>query len=145
MNSPNANNTDAQPIRYLTASELYNINVEILDGDTLVRDLHLLNSAARRPMISLFGQPQFPTLIDKAAALLHSLAYHHLFMDGNKRTALQAVTIFLNLNGYDLTWDRQTEYDFILDVAQGKYDVPAIAEFITPYMHPLPASDSDSA
>ena len=143
MNSPNANNTDSAaspPIRYLTASELYNINVEILDGDTLVRDLHLLDSAARRPMITLFGQPQFPTLIDKAAALLHSLAYHHLFMDGNKRTALQAVTIFLNLNGYDLTWDRQTEYDFILDVAQGKYDVPALADFITPYLRPLPSN-----
>lgn len=133
MNSPHA---EPDPIRYLTASELYNINVEILDGDTLVRDLHLLTSAARRPMITLFGQEQFPTLIDKAAALLHSLAYHHLFMDGNKRTALQAVTIFLNLNGYDLTWDAQTEYAFILDVAQGKYDVPAIAAFLAPFLRP---------
>ena len=137
MNSPHA---EPNHIRYLTASELYNINVEILDGDTLVRDLHLLTSAARRPMITLFGQEQFPTLIDKAAALLHSLAYHHLFMDGNKRTALQAVTIFLNLNGYDLTWDAQTEYDFILDVAQGKYDVPAIADFLKSFLRPRPTS-----
>jgi death on curing protein len=137
MNSPSAN---SDPIQYLTASDLYNINVAILDGDTLVRDLHLLDSAARRPQITLFGEAQFPTLLDKAAALLHSMAYHHVFMDGNKRTALQAVTMFLNLNGYDLTWNRQTEYAFILDVAQGKYDVPAIADYLEPYLRQRTAS-----
>src|SRR6266852_4322508 len=98
------NSASDKPIRYLTASDLYNINNEVMDGDTLVRDLHLLGSAARRPAIILVWQEQFPTLLDKAAALLHSLAYHHLFMDGNKRTAVRAVTLFLGLNGYDLTW-----------------------------------------
>ncbi len=44
-------------------------------------------SAAKRPALVLFGETQFPTLLDKAASVLHSLAYHHLFADGNKRTA----------------------------------------------------------
>src|SRR5690606_21083636 len=97
-------------------------------------DLQLLNSAARRPALVLFGEPQFPTLVDKAAALLHSLAYHHLFVDGNKRTALRAVALFLMINGHRLTWDAATEAAFVLEVAQGKYDVAQIAERLAGYV-----------
>ncbi|MDX2137495.1 MAG: type II toxin-antitoxin system death-on-curing family toxin [Chloroflexota bacterium] len=125
MNSPNA-----KPVRYLSASELYNINDLVTDGHTFVRDLHLLNSAARRPSISLFGEPQFPTIYDKAAALLESLAYHHLFADGNKRTALRAVVQFLTLNGYRPAWTETEQYDFILEVAQGKLGVEQIAAWL---------------
>ncbi|MEP7286842.1 MAG: type II toxin-antitoxin system death-on-curing family toxin [Chloroflexota bacterium] len=124
------NSANDKPIHYLTTSDLYNINSEIMDGDTLVRDLHLLSSAANRPMLVLFGQPQFPTLLEKAATLLESLAYHHLFMDGNKRTAVRAVTLFLELNGYEVTWDYATEYPFILEVAQGLHDIPQIVEWL---------------
>jgi death-on-curing protein len=128
------NLSDNRRIEYLTASDLYNLNDEVTGGHTYVRDVHLLNSAAKRPAIVVFGEEQFPTLIDKAAALLHSLAYHHLFADGNKRTALRAVTLFLEKNGYVLTWDDRTEYDLLLEIAQGKYDVEQIAERLTPYV-----------
>ncbi len=130
------NSTNDKPVRYLSVSDLYNINYDVTDGDTWVRDVHLLDSAARRPTLALFGQPQFPTLADKAAALLHSLAYHHLFMDGNKRTAVRAVTVFLEQNGWELIWDNQTQHAFVLEVAQGKYDVPQIAEWLARHIHP---------
>ena len=128
--------SDARPIRYLTASDLYNLNDEVTEGHTFVRDLHLLDSAARRPALTLFGEEQFPTLVDKAASLLHSVAYHHLFADGNKRTALRAVTLFLRVNGYQLTWDAATQYAFILEIAQGRYDVAQIAERLQGYLAP---------
>jgi death on curing protein len=131
------NSVDDKSVRYLTVSDLYNINSEVTDGNTWVRDMHLLGSAARRPAISLFGQEQFPTVFDKAAALMHSLAYHHLFVDGNKRTAVRAVTIFLEMNGYEVTWDYDTQYPFVLEVAQGKHDVPEIAEWLTRYVRPV--------
>lgn len=127
-------NSNSDDIRYLTASELYEINDEITGGDTFVRDLHLLNSAVARPRIVIFGEPQFPTLVDKAASLLHSLAYHHLFIDGNKRTALHAVTRFLDQNGCRLTWDNAQQYDFLLEIAQGKYDVAQIADVLAQYI-----------
>ncbi len=123
-----------KPVEYLSASDLYNLNDTVTDGHTYVRDLHLLNSAALRPAIVVFGEEQFPTLIDKAASLLHSLAYHHLFADGNKRTALLAVTLFLEKNGHVLTWDDATEYDLLLEIAQGLYDVEQIAERLAPYI-----------
>jgi death on curing protein len=129
--------SDDKPVRYLNASDLYNLNDLVTEGHTFVRDVHLLNSAAARPAITLFGEAQFPTLIDKAASLLHSLAYHHLFADGNKRTALRAVTLFLQINGYELTWDDVTEYNLILEIAQGKYDVAQIAERLAPYVRAI--------
>ncbi len=128
--------SDNEPVRYLTLSDLYNLNDEITGGHTHVRDLHLLESAAKRPQLVVFGEVQFPTLVDKAAALLHSLAYHHLFADGNKRTAERAVTLFLQVNGSRLTWDRQTEYAFILEVAQGKYDAAEVARRLAAYVAP---------
>jgi death-on-curing protein len=128
---------DDKPIRYLSASDLYQLNFEVTDGQTLVRDLHLLNSTAARPAITLFGEEQFPTLVEKAAALLHALTYHHVFMDGNKRTGLRAVTLFLLVNGYELTWDPATQYDFILEIAQGRHDVPEIAARLDTYLRPL--------
>lgn len=128
-----SNLDDVEPI---TARDLININDEITHGDPRIRDIHLLNSAVRRPYIVLFGQPQFPTLIDKAAALLHSLAYHHLFVDGNKRTAVRAVSVFLARNGLRWEYDASRDAGFVLEVAQGLHDPEAIsawlAERITP-------------
>jgi death-on-curing protein len=125
-------------VRYLTASELYEINVQILDGDTLVRDLNLLNSAARRPLLSFYGEPQFPTIIDKAAAMMESLAYHHVFMDGNKRTAIRAVALFLEYNGYHPTWAAGDAYAFALQVAQGHVELAAISDWIASHSQPAP-------
>jgi death on curing protein len=115
---------------YLTVNDLYNINEQVTERLPYVRDRHLLRSAAQRPTMSLFGQPQFPTVYDKAAALLHSLAYHHLFADGNKRTAARALHLFLNANGLQLTSSEDAEYRFILSVAKGERDIEAIASWL---------------
>lgn len=121
---------EAQSVVYLTVNDLYNINEQVVKGIPFVRDYYLLQSAARRPRIRIFGQPQFPTLLDKAAALLHSLAYRHLFTDGNKRTAARAVRLFLEHNGIQPTWDEVDLADFLLKVAQENTDTDAIAVWL---------------
>jgi death-on-curing protein len=123
MNSP-----PVRGVRYLTAEDLINLNAAIT-GDPMIRDVHLLHSAIRRPKLMLFGEPQFPALADKAAALLESLAYHHLFVDGNKRTAVQAVTLFLERNDARFRYDAR-DADFVLTVAQGGQPIEAIAAWI---------------
>jgi death-on-curing protein len=120
-------------IQYLTANDLYTINEDVTQSLPFVRDRHLLLSAVNRPKISLFGEPQFPSLHDKAAALLESVAYHHLFADGNKRTALRAVTLFFELNGWQTTWEAQQEYDYILEIAQGKHTHAEISAWLAHY------------
>ena len=41
-----------------------------------------------------------PLLVEKAAALFHSLISNHPFHDGNKRTAVLAFGVFLLANGH---------------------------------------------
>ena len=124
----------AKAVRYLTAEDLINLNAAIT-GDPMIRDVHLLHSAVRRPMLMLFGEPQFPTLADKAAALLESLAYHHLFVDGNKRTAVQAVGMFLERNGAPFAYDAGRDAEFVLAVARGEETTETIAVWIGERMH----------
>lgn len=118
-------------VRYLSAADIYVINEKIVGHRPSVRDRRLLQSAAERPSIRIFGEEQFPTIIDKAAAILHSLAYHHLFSDGNKRTAREAVVMFLEANGYQPAWHPDDAADFILEIAQGKHEVEVVSEWLT--------------
>jgi death-on-curing protein len=124
------------PIHYLTPADLYAVAEEVLGRKPDVRDRHLLRSAAARPILKAFGVEAYPTLMDKAAALMHSLAAHHLFYDGNKRTATRATEIFLARNGLEPTWDAKTVYDFVLEIAQDKHDVPAVAAWLADHTQP---------
>jgi death-on-curing family protein len=63
-------------------------------------DFALLDSATARPFQTAFGQEIHPTVIEKAAALFHSLNSNHAFHNGNKRTAVLAFDLFLAANGY---------------------------------------------
>lgn len=128
---------DSDDIDYLTPAELYAIAQEVLGREPDVRDRHLLRAAAARPITRVFGHEAYPTLIDKAAALLHSLAAHHLFFDGNKRTATAATITFLERNGLRPTWDDKTIYNFVLEVAQDRHTVESIAEWLTANTEPV--------
>ena len=91
-----------------------------------VRDLGLLDSALTRPASSAFGEDAYPTLIRKAAALLHSLLNNHALVDGDKRLGLHLTDVFLWINGYELTLTQDEAVDLIVDVAKGALDVDAI-------------------
>jgi death on curing protein len=85
---------DIEPVLY--------IHERIIDkagGKRGVRDFTLLHSALERCKATFGGQDLYPTLLHKAAALLHSLMMNHAFLDGNKRTAYAVMSRFLNTNG----------------------------------------------
>jgi death-on-curing protein len=123
-------------VNYLTPAELYEVAEQVLGRKPDVRDRHLLRAAAARPMLAAFGQEAYPTLIDKAAALLHSLAAHHLFFDGNKRTATAAVERFLRRNGLRPTWTEADVRAFVLEIAQNQHDVAAVAAWLSEHTRP---------
>lgn len=75
------------------------------------RDLHLLESAVSRPFHTVFGQDAYPTILDKSVALFHSLVSNHPFHDGNKRTAVSALYIFLLANGYYFALPNEDAYE----------------------------------
>jgi death-on-curing protein len=65
-----------------------------LDG---VRSLALIESAIARPYSGYYR-----TISKKAAALTQSLAKNHGFIDGNKRTTLIVVVMFITRSNYQL-------------------------------------------
>lgn len=111
----------------LKIERVIRINAKILGGSPALRDRTLLESAIARPYASAFGQDAYPTVTEKAAALLHSLVLNHPFVDGNKRTATVTTYYFLNKNGLKVIWKQPEALEFIIEVAEGKHDVPAIA------------------
>jgi death on curing protein len=76
-----------------------------------VKDRGLLESAVGRPHQTVFGQDAYPTVIDKAVALFHSLVSNHPFHDGNKRTAVTALHHFLLANGFFVFLSNDEAYE----------------------------------
>lgn len=107
---------------YLSLAELLHVATRTLAEPPAVRDIGLLEAAAGRPQATAFGQDAYPTLEDKAAALVHSLARNHALVDGNKRLALAGLIAFLGVNGRRLTISNDDAYDLIIAVATGELD-----------------------
>ncbi|RMI32859.1 type II toxin-antitoxin system death-on-curing family toxin [Nocardia stercoris] len=114
-------------IEYLGLPELLITASVVNGGDPAVRDVGLLASAGERPRLDVFEVEPYPTVWEKAAALLHSLARNHPFVDGNKRTALQAAALMLELHGRRLAALPDEQETVMLDVAQGRVDAPELA------------------
>lgn len=90
-------------MRFLTVEEVLYLHFQVIDrfgGLHGVRDIAGLQSAVARPQTTVFGNDAYPTLIDKASAMLHSLILNHPFHDGNIRTAFAAVGFFLHLTAF---------------------------------------------
>ena len=131
-------------MRYVTLSELIYINGALLNrpdiqsGKRQIRDLPLLEAAVARPEASAFGADAYPTLREKAAALLHSLARNHPFTDGNKRTATVGTVFMLRVNGQAVAWTPDEALGMIMRAAEGRATVDELAAWL-----PLAASPYD--
>ncbi|HEX2144370.1 MAG TPA: type II toxin-antitoxin system death-on-curing family toxin [Glycomyces sp.] len=103
-----------------------------------VRDWGLLESALLRPQANIFGADAYPTLHEKVAALLHSLARNHALIDGNKRLAFMAAYVMYSLNDFELDPPSVDEGEmFVLAVAKGDLEVPEIAKVLRTWVTPL--------
>lgn len=83
-----------------------------------VRSIALLDSAVNRPRTSIGDAAKYPTVEMAAAALLHSLVHDHPFHNGNKRTGLVAMLVFLDENGFLLTCVEDDLFRLVLQLAQ---------------------------
>lgn len=120
-------------VDYLTVEDLLDIAHGVLP-QVVVRDAGLLAAAAGRPQSSIFGQDAYPSLAEKAAALMHSLARNHALLDGNKRLAWAATRVFCFINGTDLRYDVDDAEALVLAVAAGERDAHTLAESIAAHL-----------
>jgi death-on-curing protein len=102
-----------------------------------VRDVGLLQAAVARPQATAFGEEAYPTLDEKAAALLQSIVAGHPLVDGNKRLGWIAIRLFYRLNDADVRPTPDEAFDLVVSVASGdRRDVGEIAETLARWRTP---------
>lgn len=107
---------------FLDLEELLYVAERALGFSPDVRDIGLMKSALARPGATAFGADAYPSIHEKAAALLHSLARNRALVDGNKRLALAGIIAFHGMNGLRLSCRNDEAYDLVMKVAAGHLD-----------------------
>lgn len=114
-------------MRSISAEEIINIHYELVSmfkdqedpiSPSGVKDYNLLASAAARPDTSLNKIEKYKSIESKAAALFHSLIKNHAFHNGNKRTALASVIVYLDRNKIRIEAEDDDIFNFVLMVAR---------------------------
>lgn len=115
---------------YLSIQQVLDIHAEQLryyGGASGLRDRNGLESALARPAMTFGGEDLYPDLPAKAAALMHSLALNHPFVDGNQRLAAHAAILFVLPNGFEPLLTSDDLVATTLAVAEGKVEAEALA------------------
>lgn len=104
-----------------------------------VRDAGLLRSAIVRPDTVAFGVEVYPSLHDKAAALMDALNRSHPLVDGNKRLSWVMTVLFYRRNGFDLVASADEGEPFVLKLAAGHTELPEVADWLAEHTVPRAA------
>lgn len=127
---------DKDIIRYLSLEEvliLHSYQTEKFGGNPNILDAKLLESAIARPGTSLGGVDMFLTIFDKASVLAHGIIQNHPFVDGNKRTGIHAMLVFLEINGLKVKIDNKVLVKIALDIANNKVKIENTAKLLENY------------
>ena len=105
-----------------TIQDIYELHKQLEDEFVLssgIRDESLLISAVNSPFQTFMGSDLYPSIYDKSAQLCYGIANNHPFTDGNKRTALHSMYVYLIINGFDIMATQHDVENMIIDVAAG--------------------------
>jgi death-on-curing protein len=94
-----------KPIAFLSVEDALLLHSDTMShegGLSGIRDHGLLDAAVAMPREQFGGEYLHPEVPGMAAAYLYHLAQNHPFHDGNKRVAVMAAYVFLDVNGWDL-------------------------------------------
>ncbi len=80
--------------------------------------------------------------MDKAAVLAVRITRNHALPDGNKRLAWQALTLFCALNGRELRACVDDAVETMLQIAAGKLDEAAVANWLATRLGPAEKPDA---
>jgi len=117
--------------RWLTREIAVVLQGELLaehGGPAGIRDDGALDSALSRPQQKHHYEQS--DLFALGAAYAFGLSSNHPFLDGNKRIALAALDVFLQLNGWTLIASEVDAVSTILDLAAGTLTEESLAEWV---------------
>ncbi len=114
---------------YLRKDEILTIYNELVsDFESLddpiqpagVKDESLLDAAIFHPLTSYEHIFKYPTVETSAAALMYALSHNHAFYNGNKRTAIVAMMVFLDRHNICLICNEDELFRISLRLADHK-------------------------
>jgi death-on-curing protein len=94
-------------------------------GPQGIRDNNILESALARPLNKNSYEPK-STVFQLAAAYSYGIAMNHPFVDGNKRTALLAGLVFLEINYVKFSVTEAEAANIFELLAAGEFDEDAL-------------------
>lgn len=92
------------------------------------RDPAALDAALARP-INLFKY-ESADLHALASCYAHGIAKSHAFLDGNKRAALAAAAVFLDMNGFEITLSEPEATRAVEELASSKITQEQFAQIL---------------
>ena len=122
-----------QEIEFLTLAEIieiHNNQILLYGGESGVRDFSLLSSAIAIPRSTFEGNYLYNDIFEMAAAYIYHICQNHPFVDGNKRVALVAGLIFLDLNNITIDDPDGELYRMMINVASGKINKDKIKSIL---------------
>jgi len=108
---------------FLSIEDILLIHVRMIKefgGMPGVADRGMLESATAMPGAGISGSFLHKSLPAMAAAYLFHICKNHPFFDGNKRVAVVAAELFLNINGMRLNVSNEELKELCLGVAAGE-------------------------
>ena len=121
-------------MRRLTEQQVWSVHammIKATGGSDGMRDMGLLRSALNAPFQAFGGKEVYPSLLSKAAAMCRSVISNHPFIDGNKRTGIHVMLIFLEINGIQSEYAQKELIDLGLGVAAGNFDINDIFNWLS--------------
>ena len=88
------------------------------------------------PAVLGLGVDAYPTLPEKAAALLDSVVGDHALVDGNQPLGWLATVAFLWINGLLLLAPEDDAYDLVIGVAERRIAVRGSAALLASWTRP---------
>ncbi|MHB1335941.1 MAG: type II toxin-antitoxin system death-on-curing family toxin [Candidatus Humimicrobiaceae bacterium] len=92
--------------------------------------LYILPYMGSSPYRAFEGKDFYPTIEEKAACQAYGIIRNHPFLDGNKRTGLFVILVFLELNSIKLYFSQSEQVELGIGIAEGKTDSEQIIKWI---------------
>jgi death on curing protein len=108
--------------------EIHHVQIDEFGGIHGLRDEGALESAIAQPLnVYFYGEGD---LFEIAAAYAFHIAESQAYLDGNKRTGVQAALVFLEVNEIDTSGLPELEaYEAMIAVAKHEVDRAGLAKF----------------
>jgi death on curing protein len=109
---------------------LHDDQLRLFGGSAGVRDMGALESAVGTPEATFDGEFLHADVFHMAAAYAFHMAENQPFVDGNKRTGLNAALVFLDVNGWVVSDPDEQLYDAMIALSSRALDKQGLARLL---------------